>query len=61
MLVKIIAVGPGKWHKGDMYEEGWFEPTVVKPGQVGLLGPYTDLEIGEQILCMQNDIRCLVD
>jgi co-chaperonin GroES (HSP10) len=57
---KIIAVGPGKWHEGDEHESGWLEPTVVKPGQIAIIGPYTDLEVGKQVLVQEADIRCIV-
>jgi chaperonin GroES len=53
---RIVAVGPGKRDK-----EGDFYPTMVKPGQIAIIGPYTDFEEGQQVLIQEADIRCIVD
>lgn len=53
---RIVAVGPGKRD-----EDGDFYPTVVKPGQIAVIGPYTDFEEGQQVLIQEMDIRCIVD
>lgn len=53
---RIVAVGPGKRDR----EEGFFCPTVVKPGQIAIIGPYTDFEEGQQVLIQEADIRCIV-
>jgi chaperonin GroES len=55
-LVEIVAVGPGR------QREGYFEPTVVKPGQIAIIGEYVDSEImGGLTVIAENDIRCIVN
>jgi hypothetical protein len=66
---RIVEVGPGKWHEGEWWlvKGKWewcepeFMPTVVKPNQIAIIGPYTDFEQGQQVLIQEKDIRCIVD
>jgi co-chaperonin GroES (HSP10) len=53
-LCEVLAVGPGRWI------DGVFTKTVVRPGHKVIIGPYTDLEQEDLVICQEADIRCLI-
>ena len=57
MEPECVSAGTYEWE----WQDGWLQPTVVKPGQIAIIGPYTDFEQGQQVLIQEADIRCIVD
>jgi co-chaperonin GroES (HSP10) len=53
-ICEVLAVGPGRWI------DGVFTKTVVRPGHKVIIGPYTDLEQEDLVICQEADIRCLI-
>jgi hypothetical protein len=57
MEPECVSPGTYEWE----WEDSWMEPTVVKPGQIAIIGPYMDFEEGQQVLIQEADIRCIVN
>lgn len=59
---EVVAVGPGRRFYGANGKE-YFQPTVLKPGEKVIIGPYCDLEWdGEKLLiCQEADVRAVVN
>jgi chaperonin GroES len=56
-LCEVVAVGPGKRDE----ESGVRIPLTVKKGDKVLIGPYSDLEMDDLVICQEADVRVVVD